>query len=323
MTDTLETARKALQIEIDGLNGLKERLDGSFVEAVELILACEGKVVVTGMGKSGHVGRKIAATLASTGTMAGFLHPAEAMHGDWGMVHPRDIVLAISNSGQTDELILLLGPIRRVNVSLIAMTGNPDSELAKRARIHLDVSVAQEACPLELAPTASTTAALAMGDALAVCLLQRKGFTREDFALFHPGGNLGKTLVTRVSDLMDTGGKMPVVRAELTVRETIVELQQKRYGLTAVVDGEGKLCGVFSMGDLTRLHLADPSLAFMGKPILEFVSPQPKTTPPDALAARALNTMETHNIRALFAVDKPGRPIGIIGLYEVLKAIDY
>lgn len=323
MTDILEEARKALQIEIDGLTGLRDRLDSSFVAAVELMLGCAGKVVVTGIGKSGHVARKIAATLASTGTRAAFLHPAEAIHGDWGMVAPEDILLAISNSGQTEELIRLLGPIRRIDVPLVAMTGNATSELAKRARVHLDVSVDMEACPLELAPTASTTAALAMGDALAVCLLLKKGFTKEDFAVFHPGGNLGKTLVTHVSDLMETGEKVPIVQAAQPVKRAIEVIQEKRYGLTAVVDGDEKLSGVFSMGDFTRLHLADPSGAFMDKPIGEFVTPDPKTTPPDALAARALNIMETHNIRALFAVDEAGRPIGIIGLYEVLKAIDY
>jgi arabinose-5-phosphate isomerase len=323
MSDILREGKKALQIEIEGLQRLRERLDESFVDAVERILACKGKVVVTGVGKSGHVGRKIAATLASTGTMAAFLHPAEAIHGDWGMVGKHDILLAISNSGQTEELIRLLGPIRRIGVPMISLTGNPASELAKRAEVHLDVSVAQEACPLELAPTASTTTTLAMGDALAVCLLQRKGFTKEAFALLHPGGNLGKKLVTRVADLMDTGEKVPVVRSDDPVTAVIEEIQQKRYGVAAVVNGEGTLEGVFSMGDFTRLHLKERDRDFMGKPISDFVTTDPKTTTPDALAARALHTMETHNIRALFVVDETARPVGIIGLYEVLKAIDY
>lgn len=323
MMDVLDAARKALEIEIAGLRGLVARLDSSFEDAVNLILACDGKVAVTGMGKSGHVGQKIAATLASTGTTAFFLHPAEAIHGDLGMVASGDIALAISNSGETEEVVRLLAPLRRIGVPIIAMTGNPKSELAKRSQVHLDVSVAEEACPLGLAPTASTTAALAMGDALAVCLLLKKGFTKDDFALFHPGGNLGKTLVTLVSDLMETGEKVPIVEDSVPVKLAIRELQEKRYGLAAIVDKEGKLRGVFSMGDLTRLHLADPSLAFMDNPILDFATRDPKTTRPDVLAARALNTMETHNIRALFAVDESGKPAGIIGLYEVLKAIDY
>jgi arabinose-5-phosphate isomerase len=323
MSDILQEARQALQIEIDGLTGLLNRLGEPFEKAVKLIFERSGKVVVAGVGKSGHIARKIAATLSSTGTIAMFLHPAEAIHGDLGSVGKDDTVLLLSNSGQTEELIRLLGPLRRIGVPFIAMTGNPASELAKRADVHVDVSVEKEACPMGLAPTASTTASLAMGDALAVCLLQLRGFTPEDYAVFHPGGNLGKKLVTRVQDLMDMGEKMPTVLATDTVEHVIAELQDKHYGLTAVVDGEGKLTGVFSMGDFTRLHLRDPSLSFMKEPISEFASSSPMTTSPDALAARALNTMETHNIRALFAVDDAGKPIGIIGLYEVLRAIDY
>ncbi|MCZ6559011.1 MAG: KpsF/GutQ family sugar-phosphate isomerase [SAR324 cluster bacterium] len=323
MSDILKAARTALQIEIEGLNGLLDRLGAPFEEAVRLIMDRKGKVIVAGVGKSGHVGRKIAGTLASTGTMALFLHPAEAIHGDLGVVTQDDVMLAISNSGQTEELIRLLAPLRRIGVPVIAMTGNPDSELARRAEIHLDVSVEKEACPMGLAPTASTTAALAMGDAIAVCLLELRNFTPEDYAVFHPGGNLGKQLVTTVADLMETGDKLPVVDDTETVQQVIEEMQAKRYGLTAVVNGAGLLQGVFSMGDFTRLHLRDKSLAFMGEPISAFITTEPKTITPDALAARALNTMETHSIRALFVVDKEGKPIGIIGLYEVLKAIDY
>lgn len=323
MSDILQEARQALQIEIDGLTGLLNRLGEPFEKAVRLIFERNGKVVVAGVGKSGHIARKIAATLSSTGTMAMFLHPAEAVHGDLGSVGKDDTVLVLSNSGETEELIRLMGPLRRIGVPFIAMTGNAASELAKRADVHVDVSVDKEACPMGLAPTASTTAALAMGDALAVCLLQLRGFTPEDYAVFHPGGNLGKKLVTRVQDLMDIGEKVPTVLATDTVEHVIAELQDKHYGLTAVVDGEGILTGVFSMGDLTRLHLRDRSLSFMKEPIAQFASPNPITTSADALAARALNTMETHNIRALFAVDGAGKPIGIIGLYEVLRAIDY
>ena len=323
MSDILDAARTALQIEIDGLQGLLSRLGAPFEQAVRTILERKGKVVVAGVGKSGHVGRKVASTFSSTGTMAVFLHPAEAVHGDLGMVSRDDTLLAISNSGQTEELIRLLGPLRRIGVPLIAMTGDENSELAKRAEVHLDVSVDKEACPMGLAPTASTTAALAMGDALAVCLLKLRNFTPEDYALFHPGGNLGKKLVTTVADIMDSGEKVPVVSSSDPVQRVIEVMQEKRYGLTAVVDEGGVLEGVFSMGDFTRLHLKDPTLAFMEAPIAGFINPGPKTTAPDALAARALNTMETYNIRALFVVDEGGRPIGIIGLYEVLKAIDY
>lgn len=323
MSDILREARKALQIEIDGLKGLLKRLGRPVEDAVRMMLERSGKVVVTGVGKSGHIGRKLAATFSSTGTASLFLHPSEAIHGDLGVVGKEDTVLMISNSGRTEEVIRLLGPLRRIGVPVIAMTGDPGSELAKRSEVHLDVSVEKEACPMGLTPTASTTAALAMGDALAVCLLQLRGFTPEDYAVFHPGGNLGKKLVTCVADLMDTGAKVPIVRETDTVQDVIAEMQDKRYGLTAVVNGKGKLTGVFSMGDFTRLHLKDPSLAFMGGPIAEFATASPKTTTPDALAARALNIMETHNIRALFAVDESGAPVGIIGLYEVLKAIDY
>lgn len=323
MSDILREARQALQIEIDGLTGLLERLGQPFEDAVRMIFGRSGKVVVAGVGKNSHIGKKIAATFASTGTISMFLHPAEAVHGDLGMVSKEDTVLALSNSGETEELLRLLSPLRRIGVPLIALTGNPESELAKRAEVHLDVSVKKEACPMGLAPTASTTATLAMGDAIAVCLLQLRGFTPEDYAVFHPGGNLGKKLVTRVQDLMDTDGKIPIALETDTVRHVIGEIQDKHYGLTAVVDKNGRLTGVFSMGDFTRLHLHDPSLAFMKDSIAKFASPDPKTTIPDDLAALALNIMETHNIRALFAVDEGGKPVGIIGLYEVLRAIDY
>lgn len=319
----LHAARRALDTEIQAIEGLLERLGDSFERAVALMLSCRGKVVVTGMGKSGHVANKIAATLASTGTMAFYLHPAEALHGDLGMVGRDDVVLALSNSGQTEEIVRLLGPFRRMGLPVVAMTGNPASELARRAEVHLDVSVAREACPLGLAPTASTTAALAMGDTLAVVLLEQRNFRAEDYAVFHPGGSLGKQLVTTVADLMDSGGRLPLVQETTPVGEAIPEMENKHYGLTAVADAAGRLSGVFSMGDLTRLHLRDPALGFMERPVGEFMTRRPRTTPPDALAARALNTMENHKIRALVVTDEARRPLGIIGLYEVLRAIDY
>ncbi len=322
MTDILNEARRALEIEQQAIAGLVKRLGPSFEEAVRLMFACKGKIVVTGMGKSGHVGHKIAATLASTGTMSFFLHPAEAIHGDLGMVGPEDIILALSNSGATEEVVRLMGPLRRMGVKIIAMTGNPQSELARRAEVHLDASVTQEACPLGLAPTASTTAAMALGDALAVCLLRLRNFKPEDYAVFHPGGSLGKKLMTTVDDLMDRE-RLPRVPETLPVAEAIQEVQAKGYGVTCVVNGKGVLVGAFSMGDLTRLHLQDPSLAFMRRPIGEFMIRSPKTVPPDLLAAQALHVMETHKIRALFVVNSEGRPLGMLGLYEVLKAIDY
>lgn len=322
MTDILAEARRALQIEQQAIAGLVQRLGPSFEAAVRLMFACQGKIVVTGMGKSGHVGHKIAATLASTGTMAFFLHPAEAIHGDLGMVGPDDVILALSNSGATEEVVRLLGPLRRMGVKVIAMTGNPQSDLAQRAEVHLDASVAQEACPLGLAPTASTTAAMALGDALAVCLLSLRNFKAEDYAVFHPGGSLGKQLMTTVQDLMDRE-RLPQVPETRPVGEAIQEIQDKGYGVTCVVNGKGVLVGAFSMGDLTRLHLKDPSLGFMKRPIGEVMIRSPKTVPPGLLAAQALHVMETHKIRALFVVDPAGRPLGMVGLYEVLKAIDY
>ena len=319
----LDDAASVLDIEIQALVDLKGRLGEEFEQAVELMLACRGKVVVSGMGKSGHVARKIAATLASTGTPAIFMHPAEASHGDLGMVHRDDLVLALSNSGGTEELLRLLGPLRRLGVSVIGLTGNPDSELARRAEVNLNGSVEKEACPLGLAPTASTTAALALGDALAVCLLKKRGFRQEDYALFHPGGNLGKQLMTTVADLMEKGQNLPLVRQAQNVAAVIRELQDKHYGVTAVVDDAGVLVGAFSMGDLTRLNIKDPSGAFMGRPVATVMTSEPKSIAPDQLAARALNHMETHRIRALFVVDARHKPIGILGLYEVLEAIDY
>jgi arabinose-5-phosphate isomerase len=321
--DILAELKRALEIEAAGIAGLVSRLDERFVRAVEMLYGCEGKVVVTGMGKSGHVAHKIAATLSSTGTQAVFLHPGDAIHGDLGMTGPRDVVLAISNSGNTEELLRLLGPLRRIGAPLIAMTGNPESELARRAELHLDVGVPREACPLNLAPTASTTAALAMGDAIAVTLLSLRNFKPEDYALFHPGGNLGKKLITTVQDLMAAGEHLPVVAEDTAVEAAVREIQARNWGLTAVVDGAGRLSGAFSLGDLLRLHTKDPTLAFMKHPVSQYMSRSPRCVEPDALAARALNVMETHNIRALFVTDGERRPVGIIGIYEVLKAIDY
>jgi arabinose-5-phosphate isomerase len=323
MTDILAELKRALEIEADAVRGLIPHLDESFVQAVQLLFACEGKVAVTGIGKSGHVAHKVAATLSSTGTKGIFLHPTEALHGDLGMLDRKDVVLAISNSGTTEELLRLLGPLRRIGVRLISMTGNAESELAKRSDLHLYVGVEREACPLNLAPTASTTAALAMGDAIAVTLLSLRNFSEEDYYVFHRGGNLGKKLITTVQDIMAAGERMPQVREDAPVQDAVRELQAKRWGLTAVVDAQGRLSGAFSLGDLLRLHIEDPSLAFMQRPVGGFMNREPRSVEPDSLAARALNIMETHNIRALFVADAQRHPVGIIGIYEVLKSIDY
>jgi arabinose-5-phosphate isomerase len=321
--DILAELKKALEIEVEGIQGLIARLDDSFLRAVELLFACRGKAVITGVGKSGHVARKMAATLSSTGTPSVYLHPVEALHGDLGILTCNDIVVALSNSGTTEEIVRLLGPLRRIGVQLVAMTGNPDSELARRAEVHLNVGVPREACPLNLAPTASTTAALAMGDAIAVTLLSLRHFQPEDYAVFHPGGNLGKKLMTTVADLMASGERLPRVDVDTPVETAVREVQAKNWGLTAVVDDSGRLMGAFSLGDLLRLHIKDPTLGFMKRPVREYMTAGPRAIAPDALAARALNIMETHNIRALFVTDAATRLVGIIGIYEVLKAIDY
>ena len=321
--DVCNEIRRSLEVELRGIQELIPRLGESVERAVALLFQCAGKVVVTGIGKSGHIGRKIAATFSSTGTPAVFLHPVEAVHGDLGILSKNDVVLALSNSGGTEEIIRLLGPLRRLGVPIIAMTGNPNSELAKRAELNLDVSVTQEACPLNLAPTASTTAALAMGDALAVTLLSLRNFRPEDYAVLHPGGSLGKKLITTAGDLMETGGNIPLVDDAMPMSGVIDEMLAKRYGITSVVDSAGILVGAFSVGDLLRLHIKDRSLSFMNRPIRDYMVPNPKYVTADVLAARALYIMETNNIRALFVVDEVEKPIGIVGIYELLKAIDY
>lgn len=315
--------QKALDIAIEAIQGLAEKSDEKIEQALELLLGCTGKIVVTGMGKSGHIGKKIAATLSSTGSPAIFLHPAEAIHGDLGVVTSSDIVVALSNSGSTAEILHLMGPLRRIGVPIVSMTGNPESELALRSDINLDVSVKREACPLNLAPTASTTAALAMGDAIAVTLLKLRNFKAEDYALFHPGGSLGKKLVTTVSDLMEPPELSPIVNQHEAVERVVHEIQSKGFGITMIVDDEGQLVGAFSLGDLLRLHTTDKSLSFMKKPVSDFMKKNPYSIAPDMLAARALHEMESNNVRALFAIDSEKKPAGIIGIYEILKAIDY
>jgi arabinose-5-phosphate isomerase len=310
----IEVARQVLEIEAAAVAGLVAQLDGNLELAVERIRAAPGRVVCTGMGKSGIVMKKIAATLASTGTPAFFLHPVEAIHGDLGMLVAGDVVLAASYSGTTEELLRLVETLKRLGATLIAMTGNRDSPLARAADLHLSVAIDKEACPLNLAPTASTTATLALGDALAMALLEARGFTPEDFARVHPGGRLGKSLL-RVDQVMHGGDDVPVVSITTPMRDAIYEMSRKRFGITAVVDGSGRLAGVISDGDLRRLLEGDESIA--GKSAADCMRGSPKTIAASELAPAALRTMEEHRITSLFVCDDAGRPAGIVHLHDL------
>lgn len=316
----LEIARRVLQIEADAVYALKERLNGDFVKAIEILLACQGKVVVTGMGKSGLICHKIAATMASTGTPTFFLHPAEGIHGDLGMLSRGDVVIAVSYSGETEEICRILPVIKRMGLPLIAMSGRPTSTLGIAGDVHLDVSVAEEACPLGLAPTASTTATLAMGDALAVALLNERGFRAEDFAMFHPGGALGKKLLLRVEDLMHKGADIPLVSPDTLLRDALFEITSKKLGVTGVVDAAGLLLGVFTDGDLRRMM--ERGLETLQLPIAEAMSTSPKRILRRNLAAKALQIMEQHAITSLFVFEDEQSqvPIGIIHLHDLLRA---
>lgn len=316
----IDAAKKVLQIEADAVLALQSRIDGAFTRAVELILACEGRVVVTGMGKSGLICQKIAATMASTGTPTLFLHPAEGIHGDLGMMTKGDLVIAISYSGETEEICRILPVIKRMGLPLIAMSGNPVSTLAQAGDVHLDISVAEEACPLGLAPTASTTATLAMGDALAVVLLEERGFKAEDFALFHPGGALGKKLLLRVEDLMHCGKDVPLVSPDTLLRDALFEITSKQLGITGVVDTEKSLVGVFTDGDLRRVMAQ--GLDTLKQPISEVMSRSPKRILRRNLAAKALQIMESHSITSLFVFDEELSqvPVGVVHLHDILKA---
>lgn len=314
----LALARQTFAIEAQAVQALGQRVGPSFVQAIERLLACRGRVVVMGMGKSGHVGRKIAATLASTGTPAMFVHPAEASHGDLGMITDQDVLLAISNSGQSEELTGLLPALRRQRVALIALTGNLDSELARHADVVLDCSVEQEACPLNLAPTASTTAQLAMGDALAVALLDARGFRAEDFARSHPGGALGRKLLTHVSDVMRSGAAVPQVALDAPFTELMREMSNKGLGASAVVDAQGQPCGVFTDGDLRRLVEKGQDLRSLRAH--EVMHPSPRTVRADALAAQAAAIMEQHRITSVLVVDESGRLIGALNSNDLMRA---
>jgi arabinose-5-phosphate isomerase len=314
----VEMGRDALRIEARAVAALVERLGDEFAMACRMLLACRGRVVVSGMGKSGHVGGKIAATLASTGTPAFFLHPAEASHGDLGMVAKGDVVLAISYSGETAELLTILPLFKRMDSPLISMTGNPLSTLAREAAVHLDISVPAEACPLNLAPTASTTATLAMGDALAVALLKHRGFTEEDFARSHPGGTLGRRLLLRVSDVMRRGNDLPAVRPETPLPEGLLEMSRKRLGMTAIIDDERRVLGIFTDGDLRRA--LDRRVDIHKSAMADVMTRGCRSIGPNELAAEAVLMMEKHSINGLLVLDEQGVLVGALNVHDLLRA---
>lgn len=316
--DILDIARKVLRTEGEAVLALSGKIDSSFEKAVEIIFGSNGRVVVTGMGKSGLVGKKIAATLASTGTPAFFLHPAEATHGDLGMVTSDDVIIAISNSGETDELVSLIPFLKRFNVGMISMTGNPASTLSKVADVNLDISIKEEACPLGIVPTASTTATMAMGDAIAVALLMKRGYREEDFAFLHPGGSLGKKFFVKVRDLMHSGDALPVVFLDTPMTRAVMEISSKRLGVAIVADAGGKLLGIVTDGDLRR------GIEKWGKAVFdmkagEVMTGNPKTISEDELAAKALSIMEGYAITSLVVPDDKGRARGLIHLHDILK----
>lgn len=318
--EILESARKVIRIEAEAVETLAKRLDENFAKAVLMILECPGRVVVTGMGKSGLICQKMAATMASTGTPAIFLHPAEGVHGDLGMLMKGDLVIAVSNSGETEEIARILPIIKRMGLPLIAMASSPGSTLGRAGDVFLDISIKEEACPLQLAPTASTTVTLAMGDALAVALLLQRGFREEDFALYHPGGALGKRLLLRVEDLMHVGADIPKVNLNTPLKDALYEISSKKLGITGVVDELGGLIGVFTDGDLRRT--IEQGIEVLNKPICEIMGGKPKRILRTNLAAKALQRMEEHKITSLFVFETEEEqvPVGIIHLHDLLKA---
>ncbi len=315
----IEMARAVIDTETDAIQALKPRIDNQFVRACEYMLNCHGRIVVTGMGKSGHIGGKIAATLASTGSPAFFVHPGEASHGDLGMITAQDVVLALSNSGGTEEILTIVPLIKRLGVPLIALTGNPASRLATEADVHLDISVEREACPLGLAPTSSTTATLVMGDALAISLLESRGFTADDFALSHPGGRLGKRLLLHVADLMHSGDSLPKVDQQSSLAEALMEMSQKGLGMTTVVDNDDHLLGIFTDGDLRRL-LDHDQIDIQAQKISDAMTRSFTSIDKDRLAAEALQFMDSKRINALPVVDAEGRLIGALNMHDLLRA---
>ena len=315
----IELGLAVLKTEAEAVSALAERLDERFTRACEMILNCSGRIVVTGMGKSGHIGNKIAATLASTGTPSFFMHSGEASHGDLGMITAQDLVIALSNSGETSEITLLLPLLKRLGIPLLALTGNPDSTLARTADIHLDVSVSKEACPLGLAPTSSTTATLAMGDALAVAVLEARGFTEEDFALSHPGGNLGRRLLLRVSDIMHSGDAIPLVNTQTTLKDTLLEMTAKGLGMAGVIDASsGQLAGIYTDGDLRRTFDRMPNIETAV--VFDFMTANCVTIEADRIASEALKIMHDKKINALMVVDDKLQIQGALNMHDLLRA---
>lgn len=317
MEDVLQKAKMVFDIEIESLKRLRDSLDENFIKAIGLIRNCKGKVITTGVGKSGHIARKVASTLASTGTPAHYLHPAEALHGDLGVIDTGDVVIAFSNSGESPEVISLLPYIKLLGTPLIAITNNPQSTLAKHADVHIFLAVEREACPLQLAPTSSSTASLVLGDALAMVLLELNGFTEKDFALRHPAGSLGRKL-RRVADLCHTGEEVPVVKENTPMREVIIEMSSKGFGATAVVDEDGRLVGIITDGDLRRF--ANRGGKFDESLARDVMTKNPKTARMDELAVEALRRMEDYKITVLLVVDGENRPVGIIHMHDILRA---
>jgi len=317
MIDFIESGLRTIKMEVEAVGLLSSRVDQQFSIACETILACQGRVIVTGMGKSGHIGNKIAATLASTGTPAFFVHPGEASHGDLGMITKTDVVIAISNSGNTNEIVTLLPLIARLGIPLISMTGDEQSQLAKAACANLDISVTIEACPLNLAPTTSTTVTLVMGDALAIALLEARGFNAEDFAFSHPSGALGRKLLLRVKDIMHEGDQIPVVTADKTLQDALIEMTQKGLGMTTIMSDDAKLVGIFTDGDLRRI--IDLKVDFATTSVSDVMSADPKTIPQNMLAAEALTIMEKASITAL-VVEEEDHITGVLHLHDILRA---
>jgi len=313
------SALTVIDTEARAIGVLKSRINEDFLRACRLMFECNGRVVVSGMGKSGHIARKIAATLASTGTPAFFVHPGEASHGDLGMIMPKDVVMALSNSGETDELLTILPVIKRQGNPLIVMTGNSNSSLATMGDVHLDVSVPEEACPLGLAPTASTTAALVMGDALAIALLEARGFTDEDFARSHPAGTLGRRLLLHIADIMHAGDKIPLTAADATLSEALFEMTRKGLGMTAIVDSAQRLIGIFTDGDLRRA-VDNNNIDLRTTPVTSLMTVDPKTIAPDKLAIEAARLMEAHKIHALLVVGADGQVVGALNIHDLLRA---
>jgi len=317
-SELIQSAQRTLRLELEAVEGLLARIDDSFVKACELILASKGRVVVVGMGKSGHIGNKIAATLASTGTPAFFVHPAEASHGDMGMITRDDVILALSNSGSTAEIVTLLPLIKRLGIKLVSLTGNPDSPLAQAAEVNLDARVEQEACPLNLAPTSSTTASLVLGDCLAIALLEARGFTAEDFAFSHPGGALGRRLLLKVENVMHSGDELPQVARGTLLKDALFEMSRKGLGMTVIVEADGTLAGIFTDGDLRRS--LDRNIDVHTTLIDQVMTVHGKTARAEMLAAEALKIMEDHKIGALVVVDREDRPTGALNMHDLLRA---